>query len=103
LIALIEPRSNTMRMGEYREQLATSTADADAVHWFQPEGLDWSLDRVVERSPVVAHLHTDIQELVENVAGEARTGDQIVIMSNGSFGGVHQKLLTLLEGQFTNA
>jgi len=102
LIALIEPRSNTMRMGEHREQLAAATVDADMVHWFQPEGLDWSLDSVVENSPVAAQLHTNIQELVENVGGDARAGDQIVIMSNGSFGGVHQKLITLLEGQFAN-
>ena len=102
LIALIEPRSNTMRMGEHREQLAAATADADVVHWFQPEGLDWSLERVVASSPVAAQLHTDIQELVENVGREARGGDQIVIMSNGSFGGIQQKLLRLLGATVTS-
>ncbi len=97
LVALIEPRSNTMRMGEHREQLAAATADADVVHWYQPDGLDWSLDSVVQDSPVAAQLHRDIEELVAGVSVEARSGDQIVIMSNGSFGGVHQKLLTALE------
>ena len=90
-------------MGEHRDQLAAATADADVVHWFQPEGLDWSLDSIIERSPVAAQLHTNVQELVETVGSDARSGDQIVIMSNGSFDGVHQKLLTLLEGQFSNA
>ena len=45
LIALIEPRSNTMRMGEHREQLAPATEDADLVYWFQPPGMDWSLEQ----------------------------------------------------------
>ncbi len=102
LIALIEPRSNTMRMGEHREQLAASTADADVVHWFQPEGLDWSLERVIADSPVAARLHTDIEALVNTVVEDAREGDQVVIMSNGSFGGIHEKLLAQLEGQAVN-
>jgi UDP-N-acetylmuramate: L-alanyl-gamma-D-glutamyl-meso-diaminopimelate ligase len=97
LLALIEPRSNTMRMGEHRSQLAGATADADIVYWFQPEGMDWSLDAVIEQSPVPAHLLSDIDKLVEQVADDARPGDLIVIMSNGSFGGVHQRLLQRLE------
>jgi len=102
LIALIEPRSNTMRMGEHREQLAAATADADVVHWFQPAGLDWSLEGVVAGSPGESRLHTDIDELVATVAEDARRGDQVVIMSNGSFGGIHQKLLAQLEGQLAS-
>jgi UDP-N-acetylmuramate: L-alanyl-gamma-D-glutamyl-meso-diaminopimelate ligase len=102
LIALIEPRSNTMRMGEHRGKLAAATADADVVHWFQPEGLDWSLESVVAGSPGVARLHTDIDELVATVVEDAREGDQIVIMSNGSFGGIHQKLLARLAGQLAS-
>ena len=98
LIALIEPRSNTMRMGEHREQLATATADADVVHWFQPQGLDWSLDGVVANSPVPATVVGDVDELIKQVTCEARAGDQVVIMSNGSFGGIHQKILDQLQG-----
>ena len=97
LIALVEPRSNTMRMGEHREQLAAATVDADRVYWFQPPGMDWSLDAVVAQSPVPAVLADDIDELVRQVAQEVRAGDQVVIMSNGSFGGIHQKLLMQLE------
>jgi len=97
LIALIEPRSNTMRMGEHREQLATVTADADRVFWFSPPGIDWSLDSVIADSVVPASLHRDIEELVAAVVVEARSEDQIVIMSNGSFGGIYQLLLTALE------
>jgi UDP-N-acetylmuramate: L-alanyl-gamma-D-glutamyl-meso-diaminopimelate ligase len=97
LIALIEPRSNTMRMGEHREQLAVATAAADLVFWFQPPGMNWSLDSVVEHSTVPAQLAGDIDELAQRVAAQAGPGDQIVIMSNGSFGGIHQKLLAQLD------
>ena len=97
LIALIEPRSNTMRMGEHRDSLATATAQADRVYWFQPQGLDWSLEAVVEDSQVPAALATDIDQLVAEVAETTRPGDQVVIMSNGGFGGIHQKLLASLE------
>ena len=97
LIALIEPRSNTMRMGEHRQQLGAATADADRVFWFQPLGMDWSLDSVLAHSPSPAELVGDVDELAQKVASEARPGDQVVIMSNGGFGGIHQKLLAQLE------
>ena len=93
LIALIEPRSNTMRMGQHREKLAASTADADRVFWFQPAGMDWSLDSVIAASTVPATLCDDVDDLVREVVAYAQPGDQVVIMSNGSFSGVHLKLL----------
>lgn len=96
LIALIEPRSNTMRMGEHRQQLAASTAAADLVYWFQPPGMNWSLDSVVQHSSSRAQLADNIDELVQSVAAEVKPGDQVVIMSNGSFGGIHHKLLAEL-------
>jgi UDP-N-acetylmuramate: L-alanyl-gamma-D-glutamyl-meso-diaminopimelate ligase len=98
LIALIEPRSNTMRLGTHLAQLAPSTADADSVYWYQPADMDWSLQSVIDDSPVPAQLHCDITALVSEVAGKAQAGDQIVIMSNGGFGGIHQKLLCELKG-----
>jgi UDP-N-acetylmuramate: L-alanyl-gamma-D-glutamyl-meso-diaminopimelate ligase len=97
VLALIEPRSNTMRMGQHREQLAAATVKADQVYWFQPAGLDWSLDDVVAASSVPAQVVNDIDALVAEVSREARAGDHIVIMSNGAFGGIHQQLLTQLE------
>ena len=60
------------------------------------QGLDWSLDAVIESSPVPAQLATDIDTLVEAVAAKAASGDQVVVMSNGSFGGIHEKLLARL-------
>jgi UDP-N-acetylmuramate: L-alanyl-gamma-D-glutamyl-meso-diaminopimelate ligase len=96
LIALIEPRSNTMRMGEHRAQLAGATAFADKVFWFQPAGIDWSLESVVENSPVPAELSRDMDDLIRRVTTSVHPGDQVVIMSNGSFGGIHQRLLAQL-------
>ena len=98
LLALIEPRSNTMRMGAHRDGLAAATADADRVFWYQPEGLDWSLDDVVAASPVEASMASDIDALVAEVVTAAEPGDQVVVMSNGGFGGIHQKLLDALAG-----
>lgn len=101
VIALVEPRSNTMRMGAHREQLAAATAAADKVYWFQPPGMDWSLDSVVAQSPVPATVVGEVDELVRQVTDEVRAGDQVVIMSNGGFGGVHQKLLNQLQHEFS--
>ncbi len=101
LVALIEPRSNTMRMGEHRAALAEACRDADQVYWYQPPGMTWSLDAVLAGSPVPASLSEDIDALARQVAAAARSGDRIVIMSNGSFGGIHHRLLEELEKAHT--
>jgi len=97
LIALVEPRSNTMRMGLHRTQLAGATAAADRVFWFQPPEMDWSVDAVAADSEVPATAVNAVDELVDIVAADARPGDLVVIMSNGSFGGIQEKLLDALE------
>ncbi|WP_458527316.1 UDP-N-acetylmuramate:L-alanyl-gamma-D-glutamyl-meso-diaminopimelate ligase [Onishia taeanensis] len=97
LLAVIEPRSNTMRLGTLRARLAESVVDADAVWWYQPAGLDWSLDEVVAASPTASRVVDDIEALVTAVVAEARPGDRIVAMSNGGFGGIHERLIAALE------
>ncbi len=97
LVALIEPRSNTMRMGEHRERLAAAVSDADRVYWYQPPGMDWSLEALVAHGGVPASVSEDVDDLAREVAAGARSGDRLVIMSNGAFGGIHQKLLRELE------
>ncbi len=94
---MIEPRSNTMRLGTLRSRLAASVNDADAVWWYQPPGLDWSLDEVLAECRPPTQLADDLDALVAAVVAEARPLDRIVVMSNGSFGGIHDKLLTALE------
>ncbi|GGD00135.1 UDP-N-acetylmuramate:L-alanyl-gamma-D-glutamyl-meso-diaminopimelate ligase [Halopseudomonas salina] len=97
LIAIIEPRSNTMRLGSHAAALAASVASASEVIWFQPPGLDWSLQSVVDASPVPARVETDIDDIIQSVLARAVSGTRIVIMSNGGFGGIHQRMLGALE------
>ncbi len=99
LLAVIEPRSNTMRLGTLRSRLAESVAEADRVWWYQPPALDWSLDELLETSPVPAQRIDDIDALVAALVDEAQRGDRIVVMSNGGFGGIHEKLLAALEAR----
>ena len=96
IFAIIEPRSNTMRMGEYRRELTSSTNSADMVFWFQPEGLNWSLQEMIGNNSATAKLHIDIGSLIDGVKSLAQSGDHIVIMSNGSFAGVHRRLIDSL-------
>lgn len=102
LLAVIEPRSNTMRLGSHQASLAASTAMADQVYWFQPEGLDWSLDNVVEVSDVPATLCGKTDDIIDQLVANARSGSHVVIMSNGGFEGIHQRLLDALMQVETN-
>ncbi len=97
IVALIEPRSNTMRMGLHRASLAQACVDADDVLWYQPEGLNWDLDDVVNHSPVPAKVCHDLASLQNDAIQLTKQGGHIVIMSNGGFGGLHQKLLQQLQ------
>ncbi|MFC6632787.1 UDP-N-acetylmuramate:L-alanyl-gamma-D-glutamyl-meso-diaminopimelate ligase [Microbulbifer taiwanensis] len=97
IIALIEPRSNTMRMGCHQHKLAQSCAGADLVLWYQPEGMNWSLGEVVHHSTVPAKIFDNIEAGVESAVNLAEPGTHIVVMSNGGFGGIHQRLMGALE------
>ena len=97
LLAVLEPRSNTMRLGIHRDELADSLFQADAVWLFQPEDLSWDLNLVTGALTAPSMVADDIDLLVASVAAYARPGDRLVIMSNGGFGGIHEKLLAALE------
>ncbi|UCE76158.1 MAG: UDP-N-acetylmuramate:L-alanyl-gamma-D-glutamyl-meso-diaminopimelate ligase [Gammaproteobacteria bacterium] len=97
LLAVLEPRSNTMRMGVHRGELAASLAEADAVWLYQPGELDWDLREVAATLIRPALVAADIDELVAAVVDYARPGDRVVVMSNGGFGGIHGKLLDKLQ------
>ncbi|MBD3671590.1 MAG: UDP-N-acetylmuramate:L-alanyl-gamma-D-glutamyl-meso-diaminopimelate ligase, partial [Gammaproteobacteria bacterium] len=95
IIALLEPRSNTMRMGVHQQELAASVAAADAIYLFRPADLDWDLEAVAAEAN--ARVFDDIDALVDEVVGQAGAGDHILVMSNGAFGGIHDKLLHSLR------
>ncbi|WP_159124450.1 UDP-N-acetylmuramate:L-alanyl-gamma-D-glutamyl-meso-diaminopimelate ligase [Acinetobacter variabilis] len=97
LWAIIEPRSNTMRMGSHKDGLAHSARLADEVIWYQPEGLDWDLQPVIDAAPNKAVVARTLDEIIQTVVAEADEGDAVVIMSNGGFGGLHQKLISALK------
>ena len=102
IIAVIEPRSNTMRLGAHQQQLMQSVADADVVIWYQPEGLDWQLDALINsvaientKMFVLQNIDHCIDAVVQNM--DEKIQSSVVIMSNGGFGGIHQKLLSRLQ------
>lgn len=97
LWAIIEPRSNTMRMGSHKDGLAYSARLADAVIWYQPEGLDWDLQPVVAAADNHAMVANTLDEIIQTIVSQAGEGDAVVIMSNGGFGGLHQKLMQALQ------
>jgi len=97
ILAVLEPRSNTMKLGAMKDALPASLAEADRVFGFGSErALGWSLGQALSPMGDKASAYDDIGVLVQAVAAQARAGDHIVVMSNGGFGGVHQKLLEAL-------
>ena len=100
ITAIIEPRSNTMRMGAHLSRLAEVTQQADEVIWYQPPGLNWSLEQVVEASRNKTSISHSIEQIITRIVEQAQAGEQVVIMSNGGFGGIHQKLVTALESKY---
>ncbi len=94
---LLEPRSNTMRMGRHLQDLPTAVAAADEVLWYQPAEVNWDLESVVQTSPVKASLFRHTEAMIEHIVELSAAGDHIVIMSNGGFAGIHQRLLEALQ------
>ncbi len=89
IIAVLEPRSNTMKMGVHKETLLPSLAAADIAHIFMPDNLEWALENRAENIAI----HHDFEAMLKMVINEAREGDHILVMSNGGFNGIHGKLL----------
>jgi UDP-N-acetylmuramate: L-alanyl-gamma-D-glutamyl-meso-diaminopimelate ligase len=96
IVAVLEPRSATMRMGVHRDTLAPALSGADTVWMFAPPDLGWNADAVVAALGSKGRVARSLDELVAGLAGGAAPGDQVLIMSNGGFGGLHGKLLEAL-------
>ncbi|MEX2516612.1 MAG: UDP-N-acetylmuramate:L-alanyl-gamma-D-glutamyl-meso-diaminopimelate ligase [Gammaproteobacteria bacterium] len=92
ILAILEPRSNTMRMGVHKDTLLPALALADACWLYQPAGLDWQLNGTA-RVEVLA----DTGAIIAAVASQAQAGDHILIMSNGGFENIHQRLIEQLR------
>jgi UDP-N-acetylmuramate: L-alanyl-gamma-D-glutamyl-meso-diaminopimelate ligase len=100
ILAVLEPRSNTMKLGTMAARLPAALAAADLVFCFgQKEGkqaLGWDPTEVLASLGTRLQAHDQLDALVQALASQARSGDHIVVMSNGGFGGIHTKLLEAL-------
>jgi UDP-N-acetylmuramate: L-alanyl-gamma-D-glutamyl-meso-diaminopimelate ligase len=92
ILAVLEPRSNTMKAGVMKDRLAASLEQADRVFCYGAN-LDWDAAAALAPLGPRVRVEGDLPRLVDAVLAEARTGDQLLIMSNGAFGGVHELLL----------
>ncbi|MGH8662453.1 MAG: UDP-N-acetylmuramate:L-alanyl-gamma-D-glutamyl-meso-diaminopimelate ligase, partial [Burkholderiales bacterium] len=95
ILAVLEPRSNTMKAGVMKDRLAASLARADRVYCYSA-GLQWDAAAALAPLGARAEAHADFDRLLAAVAESARPGDHVVIMSNGGFNGIHEKLLARL-------
>jgi len=95
ILAVIEPRSNTMKLGVMRDLLPASLSDADLVFGYA-SGVDWDLVCALAPLGDKVTVVDRIEDLVVRIAAAARPGDQVLVMSNGAFGGIHDQLLAAL-------
>jgi UDP-N-acetylmuramate: L-alanyl-gamma-D-glutamyl-meso-diaminopimelate ligase len=95
IIAVLEPRSNTMKMGTWKDSLAGSLAAADQVFCYTAN-LGWNAAEALQSLGAKTASHDNLEQLIAAIAAASRPGDHVLIMSNGGFGGIHEKLLKAL-------
>ena len=96
IIAVLEPRSNTMKMGVHSETLAASLGGADLAVLYEPPQLSWDLQSSMSGSGLEYEVHKDTEMLIDSLERKCKPGDHVLIMSNGAFEGVHGRLLEKL-------
>lgn len=101
ILAVLEPRSNTMKMGVHKNELSPALGRADEVFLLQPQNISWQVAEVADSCIQPAHWSADIDTLVQMIVSRVQSGDHILIMSNGGFGGIHQKLLNVLNSKMS--
>ena len=98
ILAVLEPRPNTMKLGTMKDALPGSLKEADLVFGFGSEkALGWKLGEALSPMGEIASAYDDLEVMVKAIVAQAKPGDHIIVMSNGGFGGVHQKLLEALK------
>ena len=100
VFAVLEPRSNTMRMGIHKDSLSDSWQQADEICLYQPEGLDWNLGEVVSQSKTPASIFSSTDKIIKHLLSQAKAGDHLLIMSNGGFEAIHQRLLDAITEKY---
>jgi UDP-N-acetylmuramate: L-alanyl-gamma-D-glutamyl-meso-diaminopimelate ligase len=99
ILAVLEPRSNTMRLGIHNAELPASLVEADQVYVHAPADLGWDAHAVFAPLNARASVLDSVEAIVERIATESRWGDRVLVMSNGGFGGIHQRLLDALRAR----
>lgn len=95
ILAVLEPRSNTMKLGTMKAALPDSLVEADAVFCYGAN-VDWDIKEALKPIAGKSQVFMDMDQLITAIIKEAKHGDQILVMSNGGFGGIHQKILNQL-------
>ncbi len=96
--AILEPRSNTMKMGVHKKTLTDSLMKANDVYLFEPDNLDWSLTEAAKETDF--QCFKNVADIINSLLEKVSKNDHILIMSNGGFGGIHQKLIDALKMKF---
>jgi UDP-N-acetylmuramate: L-alanyl-gamma-D-glutamyl-meso-diaminopimelate ligase len=96
ILAVLEPRSNTMKLGVMKDAIAGSLAQADLVYCYSAN-LGWNPAGALAPLGAKAVCNDDLDGLIAAVVAAAKPGDQVLVMSNGGFGGIHRKLLARLN------
>lgn len=96
IIAVLEPRSNTMKMGIWKDDLASSLTEADHTYCYTKKS-NWDVNAALSKLNGKVSCHDDLFQLVQSITCTAKPGDHVLIMSNGSFDGIHEKLLSRLN------
>jgi len=96
IVAILEPRSNTMKLGVHAAVLGPALAGADTAFVYQPERLAWDMAATLAVTAPRARVYGNIADIVAAVTTSCSAGDHIVVMSNGGFGDIHQQLLAAL-------
>lgn len=97
ILAVLEPRSNTMKMGIHKNTLADSWQKADNLFLYEPDGMGWSLADAAENSHAPVNCFNDVEAIVQALKQSAQQGDHILVMSNGGFEGIHNRILSALS------
>ena len=97
LIAVLDIRSNTMKSGAHGAQLGQSIAAADLVLVCETPNLQWDIKQLAESAPTIVEIKTDTQQVIDYLLRNCQQGDEIVIMSNGGFDNIHQRLIQAMQ------
>jgi UDP-N-acetylmuramate: L-alanyl-gamma-D-glutamyl-meso-diaminopimelate ligase len=98
ILAVLEPRSNTMKRGVMKAELPASLREADRIYVYSA-GLGWNADEVFAPLGKRARCEANLEALARTIVADAKAGDHILVMSNGGFGGIHEKLLAELKAR----